>query len=108
MDATAAIGALRAKGYVVDIGQIEPDARLALRKEVRSGRAERVRAPLAGLMGMKTHYVADQALFERAQAEATASLRLAIAMDGSARDRIGRHGRKGRASRSADMEGTMN
>lgn len=106
MDAAAAIDALDRKGYVVDIGQIEPSARLALRREVRSGRVQRVRAPLAGLMGMKTHYVADQGLFERAQAEATTGLRLAIALDESTRDKGGPHRKRDRASRPAGMEGT--
>jgi hypothetical protein len=108
MDDAAAISALDTKGYVVDIGQLDPGARLALRKEIRSGRVERVRAPLAGLMAMKTHYVRDRPTFERAQAAAAASLRLAISLDEDARDQNRRHAEHGRASRPADREGTMN
>lgn len=107
MDAAAAIGALETKGYVVDIGQIEPSARLALRREVGSGRVQRVRAPLAGLMGMKTHYVADRARFDRAQATASADLRLAIALDECARTSKARHMDKGRATCPAEEEGTI-
>lgn len=85
MDADTAIRTLATRGYVVDIGQIDAAARKALSKEVRAGRVERVRAPYAGLMLAKTHYVSDRIRFDRAQAASAASLRLAIAMDESAR-----------------------
>lgn len=73
--------AIELRGFVTNIGQLDYEAEKTLRRMVRQGHVEKVRAPWAGMFLMKTHYVADRERFEASQNADRAKFGLAIALD---------------------------
>lgn len=72
---------LDAQGYIASIGQLDYEAEKTLRRLIREGRVEKVRAPWAGTFAIKTHFVADRARFDAAQVASADKFALAAAMD---------------------------
>lgn len=72
---------LDAQGFVASIGQLDYEAEKTLRRLVREGRVEKVRAPWAGTFAMKTHFVSDRARFDAAQGASRAKFIMAAVLD---------------------------